>query len=305
MEYQGVKDWEGLIDPLDDNLRTQILGYGHFVEAAYRSFDFDTSSPTYATCPYPKRRLLLSNMRRPPRYKVTRNLHATCGGVRIPRWVPSAPSSSWIGYVAVCDDAEEIARVGHRNVVIAFRGTATLPEWLENLRIMLTPLPDDMAPAAADADRDSQQPMVQRGLLSMYTSSGHKCGGRQSLRDAIREEMQYIVKRYGGGGGAISVTITGHSLGAALATLAAYDIRTTAEWGDAPPPLVTVVSFGGPRVGNKEFRSRLEASGTKILRIVNRDDPITKVPGFVLDEDVAAAGRGAAVGAWVRKCVHF
>lgn len=53
MDFQGLKNWEGLLDPLDDGLRGEILRYGQFVDAAYRCFDFDTSSPGYATCKYP------------------------------------------------------------------------------------------------------------------------------------------------------------------------------------------------------------------------------------------------------------
>ncbi|KAL0464548.1 UNVERIFIED_CONTAM: Phospholipase A(1) DAD1, chloroplastic [Sesamum latifolium] len=52
MDYQGLKNWEGLLDPLDHNLRSEIIRYGRFVEAAYRSCDFDPSSPSYAMCRY-------------------------------------------------------------------------------------------------------------------------------------------------------------------------------------------------------------------------------------------------------------
>lgn len=48
---------------------------------------------------------------------------------------------------------------------------------------------------------------------------------------------------------------------------------------------MTVISFGGPSVGNQSFRSHLEKQGTKILRIVNSDDLITKVPGFIIDKN--------------------
>jgi len=113
--------------------------------------------------------------------------------------------------------------------------------------------------------------MVESGFLSLYTSGVH------SLRDMVREEIARLLQSYGDE--PLSVTITGHSLGAAIATLAAYDIKTTFKRA----PMVTVISFGGPRVGNRCFRKLLEKQGTKVLRIVNSDDVITKVPGVVLE----------------------
>lgn len=296
MEFQGIKNWDGLLDPLDDGLRDEILRYGEFVEAAYRCFDFDTTSPTYATCTHPKTSILAANKKG---YKVTKNLHATCG-VQLPEWTDRLPSwvstqSSWIGYVAVCDDKDEIARLGRRDVVIAYRGTATCMEWLENLRATLACLPGDMAP-------DMCQSRVQSGFLSLYTSP--KNGGGASLQQSIRDEVTKILQRYSGE--RLSITVTGHSLGAALATLTAHDITTTFEQA----PLVTVVSFGGPRVGNKSFRSQLEKRGTKVLRIVNSDDPITKVPGFVVDESSGATATaisksgGEQLSRWLRRRVE-
>ncbi|KAK4476447.1 hypothetical protein RD792_015600 [Penstemon davidsonii] len=278
MEFQGSKNWEGLLDPLDDGLRDEILRYGEFVDATYRCFDFDTSSPDYATCRYQKSSMLTQCGLENTGYKVTKSLHAT-SGVQLPNWTEKMPSwvstqSSWIGYVAVCQDKNEIARLGRRDVVIAYRGTATCMEWLENLRATLTCLPGDMSP-------DNCQSMVQSGLLSLYTST---TDSRPSLQDSIRDEINKILQKYADE--PLSITVTGHSLGAALATLTAHDITTTFKHA----PLVTVVSFGGPRVGNKNFRCQLEKSGTKVLRIVNSDDPITKVPGFVVEENSTAAG---------------
>nr|GEZ06792.1 phospholipase A(1) DAD1, chloroplastic-like [Tanacetum cinerariifolium] len=264
-EYQGIKNWEGLLDPLDDGLRHEILRYGDFVEAAYRSFEFDSSSPDYGTCKYSKESMLDRCGLGDCGYKVTKNLHATCG-VQLPSW--TSTNSSWIGYVAVCNDEEEIARLGRRDVVIAFRGTATCLEWIENLRAMLTSMPHDVTP-------EKKRAMVQQGFLSMYTSATPET---PSLRDMVREEISRIVETYGNE--PLSVTITGHSLGAALAKLTAYDITYTCKHS----PMVTVVSFGGPRVGNRNFRSQLEKSGTRVLRIVNSTDVITKVPGLLVDD---------------------
>ncbi|RDX63600.1 Phospholipase A(1) DAD1, chloroplastic, partial [Mucuna pruriens] len=296
-QYQGINHWEGLLDPLDDNLRREILRYGQFVEAAYRSFDFDTSSPTYATCRYPKASLLNRTGMKKSGYRITKNLRATCG-VQLPNWISSVSQlprvqSSWIGYVAVCNDKEEIARLGRRDVVIALRGTATCLEWLENLRATLTKLPDQK-----DGETEGGCCMVENGFLSLYVS---KTGACSSLQEMVREEVTRLIQSYGDE--PLSLTITGHSLGAALAILSAYDITTTIK----NAPMVTVVSFGGPRVGNDKFRLQLEESGTRILRIVNSDDVITKVPGLVVRDDDVAHIDGAHVSrfqSWFRKVVE-
>ncbi|GAB4844280.1 Dolichyl-diphosphooligosaccharide-protein glycosyltransferase subunit dad1 [Ancistrocladus abbreviatus] len=260
MEYQGARNWDGLLDPLDDNLRSEILRYGNFVEAAYQAFDFNPSSPGYGTCRFRRKDFFRELGYLCRGYRITTNLRAT-SGIQMPRWTDKAPSwmamqSSWIGYVAVCQDKEAIARLGRRDVVIAFRGTATCLEWLENLRATLSHLPGH-----PQCDVDGSGPMVESGVKKL------------------------------------SFTITGHSLGAALATLTAYDIKKTFEHA----PLVTVISFGGPRVGNRSFRSEIEKQGTKILRIVNPDDPITKVPGFIVhndDNNIRSEVQAVAVGGW-------
>ncbi|CAL5398147.1 unnamed protein product [Camellia sinensis] len=299
-EYQGINNWEGLLDPLDDDLRSEILRYGEFVEAAYRGFDFDTASPGYATCLYSRNSMLTQCGLGNSGYKLTRNLRATCG-VQLPRWIERAPSwvstrSSWIGYVAVCNNKQEIARLGRRDVVIAYRGTATSLEWLENLRATLTCLGDH-----AHVGLETTDPMVESGFLSMYTSH---TATYPSLRDTVRDEITRILQSYSDK--PLSVTIVGHSLsplGAALATLTAYDITTTFDHA----PLVTVISFGGPRVGNRSFRCQLDKSGTKILRIVNSDDLITKVPGFVIDNNDSADGtivKMAGLPSWLQKRVE-
>ncbi|KAE9445168.1 hypothetical protein C3L33_22934, partial [Rhododendron williamsianum] len=277
MEYQGIKNWEGMLDPLDDNLRGEIIRYGQFVETAYRAFDFDPDSPTYATCKYAKGSLLDRAGFPETGYRVTKNLRAT-SGIQMPRWVKNTPNnwvatrSSWVGYVAVCNDKEEVARLGRRDVVVALRGTATCLEWLENFRATLTKIPD----SGSGPDPDLKGAMVESGFLSLYTSGSEN---NPSLQYLVREEIQRLLQNYGDE--PMSITITGHSLGAALATLVAYDINTTFKHA----PLVTVISFGGPRVGDRSFRHRLEKQGTKVLRIVNSDDLITKLPGFVMDTD--------------------
>jgi len=47
---------------------------------------------------------------------------------------------------------------------------------------------------------------------------------------------------------------------------------------------VAVFSFGGPRVGNHDFKQRHEEIRVKTLRIVNNHDWIPKIPGIFINE---------------------
>ncbi|RDX85387.1 Phospholipase A(1) DAD1, chloroplastic, partial [Mucuna pruriens] len=298
-EYQGMSNWDGLLDPLDDNLRGEILRYGHFVEAAYKSFELDPSSSNYANCRFPKSTLLERCGLPNTGYKVTKHLRAT-SGIQLPSWMDKAPSwvatqSSYVGYVAVCENKDVIKRLGRRDVVVAFRGTTTCLEWLENFRATLTNLPMPCSTKRAfekNGIMEGSGAMVESGFLNLYTSS---LPANSSLQEMVKQEIKRILQTYRGE--PLSLTVTGHSLGAALATLTAYDIKTA--FSTLP---VTVISFGGPRVGDRRFRWQLERQGTKVLRIVNSDDVITKVPGFVFDDDVGV--HVAGFPSWIQKRVE-
>ena len=69
-----------------------------------------------------------------------------------------------------------------------------------------------------------------------------------------------------------TLLITGHSLGAALATLAAIDLK--------PDALIT---FGSPLVGNEKLGSLF--TGIKVRRYVNCCDLVARVPPERLDRD--------------------
>ncbi|KAK9051501.1 hypothetical protein SSX86_028128 [Deinandra increscens subsp. villosa] len=294
-EYHGSEDWEGLLDPLDDGLRVEIMRYGSFVEAAYQCFDSDLSSPTYATCRYARNSMLEQVGFSGSGYRVTKNLYAT-SSIPMPHWTGQiGVRSSWIGYVAVCEDENEISRLGRRDIVISLRGTATCSEWLENLRVTLTSCP---FASANDTQEQNDNSKVETGVLNLYTSSTSSC---PSLQQSLRHEILRIVQKYNNE--PLSVTITGHSLGASLAILAAYDLKTAIKHDLH----LSVISFGGPRVGNRSFRQNLERQGTKILRIVNSDDLVTKVPGFFVEDhnDVALEKKGRMTNLphWMQKHV--
>ncbi|XVF52543.1 hypothetical protein PTKIN_Ptkin05aG0026900 [Pterospermum kingtungense] len=265
-EYHGCNDWYGLLDPLDENLRREVVRYGEFVQAAYHGFH---SNPAMSAdeAPLPRHITLLDRS-----YKVTKSLYAT-SSVGLPKWVDEvAPNlgwmtqrSSWIGFVAVCDDRREIQRLGRRDIVIALRGTATCLEWAENFRAQLVQIPES----------DDPTQKVECGFLSLHKTPGAHV---PSLAESVVDEVQRLIEMYKGE--TLSITITGHSLGAALSLLVADEISSSAP--HVPP--VAVFSFGGPRVGNKGFVQRLNEKNVKVLRIVNNQDLITRIPGVIIGE---------------------
>ncbi|XP_057978187.1 phospholipase A1-Ibeta2, chloroplastic [Malania oleifera] len=283
-EYHGCNDWSGLLDPLDENLRREVVRYGEFVQAAYHAFHSNPATSAKGA-PSPQHVALPDRS-----YRVTKSLYAT-SSVGLPKWVDDvAPDlgwmtqrSSWIGYVAVCDDRREIARLGRRDIVIALRGTATCLEWAENLRDLLVPLPDTEQP-------DQGQPKVECGFLSLHKTRGAHV---PSLAESVAAEVRRLAELYEGE--TLSITVTGHSLGAALALLVADELSKAApKAAEAALPPVAVFSFGGPRVGNRGFANRLNEKNVKVLRIVNSQDVITRVPGMFVDESRSNAEGGAA-----------
>ncbi|MEM7344107.1 MAG: lipase family protein [Chloroflexota bacterium] len=71
-----------------------------------------------------------------------------------------------------------------------------------------------------------------------------------------------------------SLWFTGHSLGAALATLAVARLRLEMDRG-----VFGLYTFGSPRTGNPEFSSALNTDFKPyIFRFVNNNDVVTRVP---------------------------
>lgn len=66
--------------------------------------------------------------------------------------------------------------------------------------------------------------------------------------------------------------IVGHSLGGAVATIAALALHNKGFKIDA------IYTFGSPRVGNSEWKKKFNESGIEYHRIVNGDDIVTSVP---------------------------
>ncbi|XP_037410039.1 phospholipase A1 EG1, chloroplastic/mitochondrial-like [Triticum dicoccoides] len=281
-QLQGGDDWEGLLglDGPAPALRSEVARYGELVDACYKAFDLDRASRRYLNCKYGKERMLEEVGMAGAGYEVTKYIYAAPDVMTVPTMEASTSGRGrWIGYVAVSTD-EMTRRLGRRDVLVSFRGTVTPAEWMANFMSSLEPARLDPCDPRPDV-------MVESGFLSLYTSADKTCrfGGAGSCREQLLREVSRLVDAHSSSskkpGEEVSVTLAGHSMGSALALLLAYDL---AELGLNRAAPVTVFSFGGPRVGNAAFKARCDELGVKALRVANVHDPITKLPGILLNE---------------------
>lgn len=81
----------------------------------------------------------------------------------------------------------------------------------------------------------------------------------------------------GGEGTPWRIYLTGHSLGGALATLAAFDAAAT-EFASGQVEGLTLYTYGSPRVGNGAFASSFDAAVPDAWRVTNANDVIARIP---------------------------
>ncbi|XP_058748604.1 phospholipase A1-Igamma2, chloroplastic-like [Vicia villosa] len=284
-KIHGEDDWEGLLDPMDPIIRSELIRYGELSQACYDAFDFDPYSKYCGSCKHHHEEFFPSLDLPHIKYNVTRYLYATAN-VNVPdffkksRWPDKywSEHANWMGYIAVASD-EETKRIGRRDIVIAWRGTVTNVEWVANLQNYLKPIYEHIP----CPDNDVR---AEAGFLEMYTDRQRKDGYcKYSAREQVLGEMRRLLEKYSNE--EVSITVTGHSLGSAMATLCAYDIAETKinVREDGTKVHVSVFSFSGPRVGNIKFKWRLERSlGVKVLRVHNKHDLVPKSPGFLVNE---------------------
>jgi hypothetical protein len=284
-DIQGVNSWKGLLDPMNPILKAEILRYGEFAQLCYDAFDDRDYSEYYGTCKHSKRSLFQKLGLPHSGYQVTKYLYANTGVLGSSFGYESIDNAVWIGFIAVCTDPNEIERLGRRDIVIAWRGTRTAQEWMQNFKDILVPLPPSLVNVNVQKNPDPNV-RIEKGFLSCYTSvdeGSEKCS--RSARDIVVGEITRLVKQYKDE--RLSITLTGHSLGAALATLSAYDVKETAKMHSMQLPIpVTVFAFASPGVGNQIFAQRMEEIGVKVLRMVNKHDVVPNVPGLFMNENM-------------------
>ncbi|KAD4178958.1 hypothetical protein R6Q59_022501 [Mikania micrantha] len=297
-ELLGANNWEGLLEPLDIKLRTLILRCGDFCQATYDAFNNDKNSKYAGSSRYGKKSFFHKVMLHPSPsdYEVCMFIYATAKISIAEAFFLHSLSreawdreSNWVGYIATTTD-EVSQNLGRREIYVAWRGTSRDLEWInvlgaisasaEPLLRQKTFSPSTADPTSNDSDSDEDEgiPKVMQGWLKIYTSDNPNSSfTKLSARTQVLKGIQQLVKKYENED--ISIIITGHSLGASLSILSAFDL---AENGITNIPVSAFV-FGSPQVGNQAFNDRLnQFPNVKILHIRNKIDLITRYPSRLL-----------------------
>ncbi len=166
---------------------------------------------------------------------------------------PAAGEVVTFGYVAINPATLEL--------VVALRGTATIFEWIHDAEFLLVKNPV------------SSMGLVDDGFAELYRSL--RVGPEKtapSLIAAVVIAASSVVKP-----NPTSLVVTGHSLGASLATLFALDASIQSKFnqlGNAP----SLYTFASPRVGDHGFATRFNAAIPNSFRVANRHDLVTMLP---------------------------
>lgn len=145
-----------------------------------------------------------------------------------------------IAFVATAGDA----------IYVVFRGTKTISEWISDAEFAQVPY----APVSSGG-------LTEQGFSAVYATIG----------SAIVAEVNTLAQS----NGFTTLYVTGHSLGASLATLAAPDLARATSF--ASPVLY---NFASPRTGDPTFASLVDALPTS-WRVVNTNDEVPKLPPAV------------------------
>lgn len=130
-------------------------------------------------------------------------------------------------------------------IYVAFRGSAELQNWLDNIDVILTNYP-----LCSGCE-------VHRGFYSAQ---------QDSINEIITQVLN-LKTRFP----SYQVILTGHSLGGALATLTAMDLLQAGV-------IVRLFTFGSPRVGNDQFVAYASQKIASRYRVTHNRDMVVHIP---------------------------
>ncbi len=142
------------------------------------------------------------------------------------------------------------------DIYIAIRGTSNVWEWIQDCKFLPKPFP-----------RVPGSGYTEDGFTDMYLSMSMTPNPHAgSFIDDLYALFPPNAK----------VTVAGHSLGASLATLLAFDLAANSPFRDTSA--VSLYTLASPRVGDLSFMQLFNHVVGNAYRIHNRLDIVTKTP---------------------------
>lgn len=154
-------------------------------------------------------------------------------------------------------------------LIIAFQGTvvANIYQKTDIFLDMVTCMFCNFLPILDISQKSLNSLIDEQQIKEIYGGEIHL--GFALLMEKILSETQFIIKQLNPS----KICLTGHSLGGALATLAAYRLR---EQNSSIS--YSVYTFGAPRVGDSAFASRYKDYEIPHFRIENKNDIVPHLP---------------------------
>ncbi|RYO91244.1 hypothetical protein DL762_002230 [Monosporascus cannonballus] len=160
-------------------------------------------------------------------------------------------------------------------IIVAFRGTYSIT----NTVVDLSTIPQKYVPYPAPEDGDTPPREPEHRCTNCTVHMGFLSSWR-TARDDVLPTLKTLRRQYPDH----PVYLIGHSLGGAVAALAALELKVVLGWEN-----IVVTTFGEPRVGNEGFVNYLDAvfelnEGRKAAenqtyrRLTHVDDPVPLLP---------------------------
>ena len=142
------------------------------------------------------------------------------------------------------------------DVYIAIRGTSNIWEWIQDCKFL--PKPFSRVPGGG---------YTEDGFTDMYLSMS--MSPNPHAGDFIADIFALLPAK-------AKITVAGHSLGAALATLLAFDMAAHAPEQDSSG--IALYTLASPRVGDLSFMQLFNHIVANAYRVDNRLDIVPKTP---------------------------